>query len=82
MAIKDTISVDFDTLRATVDKPCDEKYARKLLQDWLKANTPYKGGWEVVKDFKRWSDETKWHFTLHNPFAGLSYYKIEKQVEG
>lgn len=82
MSVKDTIKVDLEKLRATVDKPCDEKYARKLLQDWLKTNTVWKGGWEVVKDFRRWDDADKYNFTLHNPFAGLSYYKIEKRVEG
>lgn len=81
MSVKDSITVDFDTLRCSVAKPCDEKYARKLLQDWFKENTSYRGGWEVTKDFRRWDDPEHWNFTISNPFAGLSYYKIESQVE-
>lgn len=80
--VKDSIVVDMETLRCSVAKPCDEKYARKLLQDYLKENTGYKGGWSVTKDFRRWDDPERWHFTIHNPFAGLSYYKIEREVEG
>lgn len=47
--VKDSIVVDMETLRCSVAKPCDEKYARKLLQDYLKENTGYKGGWSVTK---------------------------------
>lgn len=81
MSIKDTIVVDFQRCVASVDKPCDEKYARKLLQDWLKSNTMWKGGWEVVKDFRNWDDPLKWNFTLHNSFAGISFYKLERRGE-
>lgn len=35
--------------RAVVTKPVDEKYARKLVQDFLKDNTPFKGAWQTGK---------------------------------
>lgn len=39
------VKIDLGERIAYVDRNCDEKYARKLLQDKLKAETPYKGGW-------------------------------------
>lgn len=82
MSLKDTIEVDMTKLRASIAKPCDEKYARKLLQDYLKNMPGYvHGGWEVVKDFRRWDDQSRYNFTVHNSITGLSYYKIESQVE-
>lgn len=65
---KVTFSVDLNTATAQVSKNCDEKYARKLLQDWLKSNTKLKGGWIVGKDFDKWEDPEIYYFNIANIF--------------
>ena len=39
------VKIDYDKMVGYVTRNCVEKYARKLLQDKLKAETPFKGGW-------------------------------------
>lgn len=66
-----TFDVDLSRARAFVSRNCDEKYARKLLQDWLKSHTMMQGGWQVVKDFDRWDDTEYYFFTVENIFLPL-----------
>jgi len=39
------VSINLNEKTARVSRGCDEKYARKLLQDKLKTETLFKGGW-------------------------------------
>src|ERR1700761_7254902 len=39
------VKIDLEGRVAYVDRDCAEKYARKLLQDKLKAESMFKGGW-------------------------------------
>ncbi len=81
MITKVSYEVDLWTATAQVTRNCDEKYARKLLQDWLKANTLMPGGWEVVKDFDKWNDPEIYYFDVRNIFypynRGFSHLKVE-----
>lgn len=65
---KVTFNVDLNNFTAQVSRNCDEKYARRLLQDWLKKNTRMSGGWEVVKDFDKWDDPEIYYFDVRNIF--------------
>jgi hypothetical protein len=67
---------------AKVSRNCDEKYARKLLQDYLKSHTAYKGGWEATKNFDRWEDQDWYYFDIDNIFAGKPYqeYRLNDEL--
>ena len=67
--IKVSIDIDLTNRVATVSKPCDEKYARKLLQDWLKENTLMRGGWQLFKNLEKWNDPEMYYFDIHQIFA-------------
>lgn len=57
------VRIDWDKRVAYVSRSCVEKYARKLLQDKLKAETPFKGGWNVWiinKNPPVWLAREKW----------------------
>ena len=40
------VDIDYENKTARVEGGYTEQYARKVLQDKLKAETPFKGGWE------------------------------------
>lgn len=66
--VKDTVTVSLDLMTATCRGGCHVKYARKLIQDWLKKNTDYKGHWTV------WFDEEidgMYYFSLSNPMYSI-----------
>lgn len=44
---KDSICVSLDLMRATCKSGCDYKYARKLVQDYVKEVSGFKGSWTV-----------------------------------
>lgn len=63
------VRIDWEQQIAYVSRGCVEKYARRLLQEKLKAETPFKGGWEcwlTNKDHARWLARDKW--TAFIPF--------------
>jgi hypothetical protein len=60
--------INLDNQTAMVTRNCVEKYARKLLQDYLKKNTKMPGGWNVVKDFDNWDDPDFYNFKIYNIF--------------
>ena len=78
MTVKDSISINLANKTATIKSGCAEKYARKLINDWLKENTDLHGGWVVWKaeDFEK---DGKYHFTLMNMFAD-DFTKFASQV--
>lgn len=79
------ISIDLGERIATVSRNVSEKHARKLLQDKLKKDTPYKGGWYCYltnRDGGRWQginksttkNEEDYIFELENLFAEMEGY--------
>ena len=57
--------VAIDLTAATLPANISEKYARKLLQDYLKANSMYKGGWECWLEK---IEDGKYHFEISNRY--------------
>jgi hypothetical protein len=78
MRVKSIIDIDIniETRTATVNGASSEKYARKLLQDKLKTDTPYAGGWNCFLTNRLKADEglEPWNFELSNIFAYLGGY--------
>jgi hypothetical protein len=66
--VKDSVTVSVDGMVAFCRNGCEIKYARKLINDYLKANTPYKGAWTVWYDH---DDGTDYHFKLSNPYLEM-----------
>tara|TARA_Y100000310_G_scaffold274573_1_gene290637 strand:+ start:658 stop:894 length:237 start_codon:yes stop_codon:yes gene_type:complete len=66
----DTIQVRDDLTVIKITKDIDEKYARKLIQQWLKKNTDFMGGWQL---FHQGVDEYSHTFKVINPLreAGM-----------
>jgi hypothetical protein len=61
------VIIDMDLEVAFVKPVVHEKYARKLIQDRLKAETPYKGGWTVWHRESFAPDEVM-VYTFSNPY--------------
>jgi hypothetical protein len=86
--MKIEVSFDLGERTAVVSGRYTEKYARKLLQDKLKAETPFAGGWEcwltnrarMDLDHYKLTGEIRYHeqedyiFELSNPFASMAGY--------
>ena len=82
------VSYDLGERVATVSGHCTEKYARKLLQDKLKSETPFGGGWNCyltnrvridIKHFNltgeiHYHEQEDYIFELSNVYASLAGY--------
>lgn len=66
-----TVTIDLMSMTARVSPRVNEKYARKLVQDKLKSETDYKGGWTCWID-NAYSDDDHYDFSLANPFYQAS----------
>lgn len=87
--MKTNVKIDLAERTATVSGGITEKYARKLLQDKLKSDTPFKGGWEcflLTDRVARPRDAVQnmvsvdgdYVFELYNPFASMTGYFHEQ----
>lgn len=65
------VTFDLHEHVATVSGGCTEKYARKLLQDKLKADTGFMGGWECWISRKS-CNENQVVFEISNQFASMA----------
>lgn len=77
IAVKDSVKVNLDLMTATCKGGCHIKYARKLINDYLKENTLYKGAWTVW--FKGEKDGI-YNFKIDNPYYKMA--KIREMVKG
>lgn len=71
MTILDTLTINDEYSIATCKNGVNIKGARKIINDYLKENTVFKGGWTV------WFEEDdgeKYWFKLHNPYKEMSNY--------
>lgn len=68
VTVKDSVTIKQDLTQAYCKNGCEIKYARKLINDWLKEKTPYKGGWTVWFDH---DDGTDYWFKLTNPYLEM-----------
>ena len=66
--VKDTVTVSLDGMVAHCKNGCDKKYARKLIQDYVKELTGINGYWTVWFDY---DDGTDYWFKLDNPIHKL-----------
>lgn len=65
------VVIDLMSMTARVEPRVNEKYARKLVQDKLKSETDYKGGWTCWID-NLYTDDNYYDFSLTNPFYQAS----------
>ncbi len=63
--IKESIAVRDDYKEVTCINGVGLKGCRKVINDYLKENTKYKGGWSVYFDY---DDGEKYHFILFNDY--------------
>lgn len=68
---KETITIRDDGKVVTITSRINEKYARKLLQDFLKDATGIPGMWSLWLVSK---DETKYTFEIENPIQRVKEY--------
>lgn len=64
ITVKDSVTVSLDGMKAFCKNGCNLKYARKLIQNYVKELTGFKRYWNVWFDY---DDGTDYHFTLTNP---------------
>lgn len=78
MSKKVEVRIDWANNLAYVTRNCVEKYARKLLQDKLKAESSLKGGWECFLLNRDWdspeSAPNTAKYSVKSPTTGLRTY--------
>lgn len=70
MTILESLSIDWEEMKATTKNGVSIKGTRKLINDQLKETTMLKGAWTVWYDY---DDGEKYHFTLSNPLYGVMF---------
>ena len=70
---RDTITWRDDMKRVTITNRIGQKYAHKLLQDWIKEKTGIKGYWTFYHDS---TDEHAHAYIIDHPF----YYKLGQEL--
>lgn len=77
ITVKYTITISLDLMEAHCSNKCQIKYARNLINNYLKETTDYKGGWTVW--FDHMDDERYW-FKLANPYLEMN--KVIHMLDG
>lgn len=65
---RETIAANDDFTQVSIKSGCGEKYARKLIQDYLKENTRFKGMWILTLDY---INNKVFVFNAYNPAREL-----------
>ena len=79
MSAIDTMVIEDSWISITAD--IDEKYARKLIQDYLKSNTPMSHGW-YLWGYHDEGDGKRYLFKATNYVMDAFHQSVEKYVYG
>jgi hypothetical protein len=74
------VEINLEEMTATVTPRVHDKYARKLLQDKLKADTLFKGGWYCSIQNLYDDDADHYEFELYN--SDYSLWTALKMIQG